>query len=148
MNSTRKRITVRDVMKTRFGFIDGMATIQDALIMMKGYKTSMLVVKKRHENDEFGILLASDIARMVLAKDRACQRVNVYEVMEKPAVYIHPDMDIRYCSRLFAQFSLMRALVVEKGKVLGTISPNALVLDGMFSLVAESITEDPNSDAN
>jgi hypothetical protein len=57
-------------------------------------------------------------------------------------------MDIRYCSRLFAQFSLMRALVVEKGKVLGTISPNALVLDGMFSLVAESITEDPNSDAN
>ena len=134
-------------MKTRFGFIDGMATIQDALIMMKGYKTSMLVVKKRNEDDEFGILLASDIARMVLAKDRACHRVNVYEVMEKPAVYINPDMDIRYCSRLFAQFSLVRALVVEKGKVLGTISPNALVLDGMFSLVAETTPENPTSES-
>jgi predicted transcriptional regulator len=132
-------------MKTHFGFIDGMATIQDALVMMKSYKTSMLVVKKRHENDEFGILLASDIARKVLAQDRACQRVNVYEVMEKPAVYINPDMDIRYCSRLFAQFSLMRALAVEKGEVLGTISPNALVLDGMFSLVMETVSDGPAS---
>ena len=147
MNSTRKRITVRDVMKTRFGFIDGMATIQEALIMMKGYRTSMLVVKKRNEHDEFGILLASDIAREVLARDRPCQRVNVYEVMEKPAVYVNPDMDIRYCSRLFAQFSLVRALVVEKGKVLGTISPNALVLDGMFSLVTEATADDPGSGA-
>jgi CBS domain-containing protein len=135
-------------MKTRFGFIDGMATIQEALIMMKGYKTSMLVVKKRNENDEYGILLASDIARKVLARDRSCQRVNVYEVMEKPAVYINPDMDIRYCSRLFAQFSLMRALVVERGEVLGTISPNALVLDGMFSLVSEDTTNDPTSGAD
>jgi len=138
MNSARKRITVRDVMKTRFGLIDGMATVRDALIMMKDFKTSMLVVKKRNDNDEYGILLASDIGRTVLAQDRACQRVNVYEVMEKPALYIDPDMDIRYCSRLFAQFSLVRALVVEQGQVIGTISPNALVLDGLFSLVADS----------
>lgn len=146
MNSPRKRITVRDVMKTNFYFVDGMATIHEALIMMKGAKTSMLVVKKRSENDEYGILLASDIARKVLARDRSCQRVNVYEVMEKPAVYINPDMDIRYCSRLFAQLSLVRALAVEHGEVLGTISPNALVLDGMFNLVTEQTGDETQTD--
>jgi len=138
MNSPRKRITVRDVMKTRFGFIDGMATIQEALIMMKGYRTSMLVVKKRNEHDEFGILLASDIAREVLARDRPCQRVNVYEVMEKPAVYVNPDMDIRYCTRLFDKFGLSYAPVIDNGELKGVVSYASMVLRGLCRDAKES----------
>ncbi|PLY16498.1 MAG: histidine kinase [Sedimenticola sp.] len=137
MTIANKHIRVKDVMKTEFGLIDGKATIYEALMLMKKYKTSVLVVDKRNEDDEYGLLLVSDIARRVLAQDRSCKRVNVYEVMIKPAVYVEPDMDIRYCSRLFARFSLVRALVVENKKVLGTISPNSLVLDGMFSLEEE-----------
>ena len=137
MTTAHKRITVRDIMKKQFGMIDGMATIHDALMMIKQLKTSMLVVKKRSRDDEFGILLVSDIARQVLAKDRSSKRVNVYEVMIKPAVYIEPEMDIRYCSRLFAQLSLVRALVVENDRVIGTVSPNLLVLDGLFALDEE-----------
>ena len=134
MNTAAKTICVGDVMKVEFGMIDGKATIYEALMMMKEYRTSVLVVDKRHDDDEYGLLLVSDIARKVLAKDRSCRRVNVYEVMIKPAVYVEPSMDIRYCSRLFARFNLVRALVVEDKKALGTISPNSLVLDGMFAL--------------
>jgi predicted transcriptional regulator len=133
MSAMKKQITVRDVMKTSFGIIDGMATIEEAVMKIKALKTSMLVVEKRHPDDEYGLLLVSDIARQVLAKDRSCARVNVYEVMIKPAVYVEPEMDIRYCSRLFARFDLVRALVVEDGKVIGSISPNLLVLEGMFA---------------
>ena len=134
MNAPTKHITVRDIMKTEFCMIDGMSTIHDALMMIKEHRTSVVVVAKSSKNDEFGILLVSDIAIQVLAKDRSSKRVNVYEVMAKPAVYIDPDMDIRYCSRLFAQFSLVRALVIENDQVIGTISPNLLVLDGLFAL--------------
>ena len=134
MTASTKHIAVREIMKTNFGMIDGMATIYDALMMIKKYKTSVLAVKKRHADDEYGILLVSDIARQVLAKDRSSKRVNVYEVMTKPAVYIDPDMDIRYCSRLFAKFNLVRALVIENDEVIGTVSPNLLVLDGLFAL--------------
>ncbi|MES9846351.1 MAG: CBS domain-containing protein [Candidatus Sedimenticola sp. 6PFRAG5] len=133
MNTSTSRIRVRDVMKTDFGIIDGKATIYEALNLMKQYRTSVLVVDRRHDDDEYGLLLVSDIARQVLAKDRSSKRINVYEVMIKPAVYVEPEMDIRYCSRLFARFNLVRALVIEENKVLGTISPNSLVLDGMFS---------------
>jgi len=129
-----KPIFVRDVMKTEFVLIDGKATIYEALVKMKENKTSVLVVDKRHENDEYGLLLVSDIARKVLARDRACKRVNVYEVMVKPAIRVEQDMDIRYCSRLFSRFSLVRALVVDGDRLLGTVSPNSLVLDGMFAL--------------
>ena len=134
MSHTSKHIRVRDVMKTEFTLIDGTATIHEALKLMKHHRTSVLVVDRRHKDDEYGLLLVTDIARKVLAKDRSSKRVNVYEVMVKPAVYVEQHMDIRYCSRLFARFSLVRALVVDGKKVLGTISPNSLVLDGLCEL--------------
>ena len=135
MSLATRHVCVRDVMKREFTLIDGKATIYEALTMMRQNKTSVLVVNRRNEDDEYGLLLVSNIARKVLAKNRSPKRVNVYEVMVKPAVYVDQDMDIRYCSRLFARFSLVRALVVDGKEVLGTISPNSLVLDGMFGLV-------------
>lgn len=135
MTSSR-RISVRDVMKKEYGMIKGNATVKEALLKMQQLKTAVLVVEKRDVNDEFGLLLVSDIARKVLANDRASDRVNVYEIMNKPAVCIDPDMDIRYCSRLMARFDLMRALVVKDDAILGTVSPRALVLEGLAAIEA------------
>jgi len=125
-------IRVKDVMKTDFGTIDGTATVADALKKMKSLKTAVLIVNKRNEDDEYGMLTSGDIARHVLAKDRAPDRVNVYEIMNKPVITVHPDMDIRYCSRLFANYNLVRAPVLENNKVVGMVSPNSLVLDGLY----------------
>ncbi|MEF3075870.1 CBS domain-containing protein [Methylobacter sp. Wu1] len=125
---------VRDIMKTEVGNIDGIATVADALKKMKALRTSVLIVNKRHDDDEFGMITSGDIARHVLAKDRAPERVNVYEIMAKPVISVSPDMDIRYCSRLFAQYDLVRAPVVENQQVVGMVSPNALVLDGLYKI--------------
>ncbi len=125
-------IRVKDVMKTDFATIDGVATVADALKKMKALKTAVLIVNKRNEDDEYGMLTSGDIARHVLAKDRAPDRVNVYEIMSKPVISVHPDMDIRYCSRLFANYNLVRAPVLEHNQVVGMVSPNSLVLDGLY----------------
>ena len=132
MIEKRPLIRVRDVMKTDFGTIDGVATVAEALTKMKTLKTAVLIVNKRNEDDEYGMLTSGDIARHVLAKDRAPDRVNVYEIMSKPVISVHPDMDIRYCSRLFANYNLVRAPVLENNKVVGMVSPNSLVLDGLY----------------
>ncbi|MGR9053385.1 MAG: CBS domain-containing protein, partial [Gammaproteobacteria bacterium] len=99
--SEHKYIKVREVMKTAFATIDGAATVNDALKKMKTEKTSVLLVNKRHEQDEYGLVTSADIARHVLAKDKSPNRVNVYEIMTCPVIQVHPDMDIRLCSRLF-----------------------------------------------
>jgi CBS domain-containing protein len=132
-----KRICVKEVMKADYATIDGRATILEAIDEMKRLQTTVLVVNKRNEHDEYGLVLVSDIARKVLAMDKAPSRVNVYEIMIKPAVYVEPDMDIRYCSRLMSSLNLTRVLVVEDGKVIGTVSPHALVLDGLTSIEME-----------
>jgi CBS domain-containing protein len=132
MIENRIVIRVRDVMKTDFGTIDGIATVAEALKKMKTLKTAVLIVNKRHDDDEYGMVTSGDIARHVLAKDRAPDRVNVYEIMSKPVISVHPDMDIRYCSRLFANYNLVRAPVLEDNLVIGMVSPNSLVLDGLY----------------
>lgn len=121
---------VRDVMKTEFDIIDRMATITDAINTMKHVETKCLIIQRHDDNDEFGILLLSDISRMVLAKDRAPDRVNVYEVMIKPVLAIEPQMSVRNCARLFDHFDISRAPVVENREVIGIVSFTDLVLKG------------------
>ncbi|MGB7550467.1 MAG: CBS domain-containing protein, partial [Chromatiaceae bacterium] len=58
-------------------------------------------------------------------------RVNIYEIMVKPAITVHPDMDIRYCARLFDRFDLSRAPVVKDREVLGVVSLTDLVMKGL-----------------
>jgi predicted transcriptional regulator len=127
-----KLVRVREVMKTQLDVVDGMATVAEALTHMKHQETKMLLVKKCHADDEIGMLLVSDIAREVLARDRSPERVNVYEVMVKPVVSVDPDMDIRYCARLFDRLDLSRAPVIKNGEVLGLVSFTDLVLRGLL----------------
>ncbi|MCW8932546.1 MAG: CBS domain-containing protein [Gammaproteobacteria bacterium] len=133
MNS--ERIMVKDVMKTHVDFVDGMKTVKEALAEMQHIETKTLIVNKRHEHDEWGIVVISDIARKVLAVDKSIERTNVYEVMTKPAVTINPDMDIRYCARMFEQLGLSRVPVVEHGKIIGIISYTDMVLKGLCKVL-------------
>ncbi|MEN8213744.1 MAG: CBS domain-containing protein [Pseudomonadota bacterium] len=128
----RNIIRVQDVMKRNFDTVDGMATVAEALETMKHVETKTLIVNKRHEDDVYGIVTLTSIARKVLAVDRAPERVNIYEVMTKPALTTSPDMDIRYCARLFDKFKLSRAPVIEHGEICGIVSLTDMVLKGML----------------
>lgn len=127
----RKLITVRDVMKKDIDIVDGQMTVLEALEMMKHIETKSLIVQKRDDNDEYGIVLLSDIAKKVLAKDRSPNRVNIFEIMSKPVINIDPNMDIRYCARLFEQFGLARAPVVENRTIIGLVSFTDMVMKGL-----------------
>ncbi len=124
-------IRVRDVMKPDVDTVDGMDTVEAALQKMDHVETKTLIVDKRDDNDAYGIVMFSDIARKVLAKDRPPARVNIYEVMTKPVISVEPDMDIRYCARLFDRLHLSRAPVISRGKILGVVSFSDMVVKGI-----------------
>lgn len=132
MSSERKIIRTRDVMTDEFDMIDGLMTVSEAVKIFKDKAARVLIINKRHEDDEFGMVLLSDIAKKVIAEDRSPERVNVYEVMAKPVIAVDPHMDIRYCSRLFENFGLAHAPVIEDDKVLGIVSYRSIVLKGIL----------------
>jgi signal-transduction protein with cAMP-binding, CBS, and nucleotidyltransferase domain len=115
---------VRDCMKKEVTEVDGRTDVL----------ATSLIVKRRDENDEYGLLLFSDIARKVIGQDRAPERVNVHEIMAKPVVTVRPDMNIRYCARLFENFGIGHAPVEEDGKIIGMVSYYRLALYGLPNL--------------
>ncbi|HEY5776942.1 MAG TPA: CBS domain-containing protein [Xanthomonadales bacterium] len=125
-------IRVRDVMKTELDIVDGMLTVTEALKSMKYPDTRTMIVDKRHEDDEYGVVMFRDMAKKVLARDFSPNRVNIYEIMSKPVISVHPDMDIRYCTRLFDRFGLSRAPVLENQKIVGLVSYSDIVLKGLI----------------
>lgn len=133
MNQDRKPIVrVKDVMRNKFEIIDGFTTVADAIRQFKATGSKALIVNRRNEDDEYGIVLLSDIAKKVLGQDSAPERVNVYEIMSKPLLYVPPDMDIRYCVRLFENFGISIAPVMKNREVIGTVRYDELVLLGML----------------
>ena len=132
MKRKEKIVRVRDVMKFELDIVDGMLTVAEALRSMKFPDTRTLIVDKRHEDDEYGIVVFRDMAKKVLARDYSPERVNIYEIMSKPVIYVDPDMDIRYCTRLFDRFGLSRAPVLEDQKIIGLVSYTDIVLKGLI----------------
>ena len=123
---------VRDCMRTNVTQVDGKMDVLSALKIMKEVGATSLIVKRRDANDEIGMLLFSDIAKQVIAKDRAPERVNVYEIMAKPVLSVRPDMEVRYCARLFETFGISHAPVVENDEIVGMVSYYLLVLHGIL----------------
>jgi predicted transcriptional regulator len=126
---------VRDCMKPEVTEVDGKMDVLSAMKVMREVGATSLMVKRRDENDEYGMLLFSDIAKKVIARDRAPERVNVYEIMAKPVVTVKPDMHIRYCARLFENFGIGHAPVEEDGKIIGIVSYYRLVLYGLKDVI-------------
>jgi predicted transcriptional regulator len=129
-----KWVPVKKVMRTNIAFVDGRLSVLEALREMKREKVTSLMVNKRFDTDEYGMLLFSDIAKQVIAENRAPERVHVFEIMSKPVISVRPDMDIRYCARLFGRFGISHAPVVENDEVIGVVSYYLLVLEGLVDL--------------
>jgi len=123
--------TVAEVMDADFLIVDGIVTVTEALDRMRAANIDFLLVDKRNDHDEYGIVLVSDIAKRVLAPNHSPDRVNVYEIMTKPVLSVRPDMNIRYCARLFERFGVSTAPVVKDGEILGVVTYTRLVLKGL-----------------
>lgn len=122
-------IRARDVMHKGLVAIDGMATAAEAAAMMRAEKVSCLLVKRRHADDAWGILVVQDFIKGVIIAGRAPSEVNVYEIMTKPVITVPSDMDIRYVARLLYRAGVRRAPVEEGGELVGMISLSSLILD-------------------
>ena len=129
---TKKQlIRVKDVMKTDINLVDGVDTVAHALKNAQHPESKIFIVNKRNDDDEYGVVVLSDIAKQVLAKNKSAERVNIYEIMSKPIVHVNPSMNIRYCARFLESLGLNRVPVIENDKVVGTIGYTDIVLQGI-----------------
>ncbi|ACH64278.1 CBS domain protein [Aliivibrio fischeri MJ11] len=118
-------------MSNTYVIVDGLMTVAEGILLAKQKQVKELIIKKRHDDDEYGIVLLSDIAKKVLMQNRSAERINIYEIMTKPVLSVSPDMNIKYCAQLFERFEISRAPVIRHGEIIGMVSYNNIVLNGM-----------------
>jgi len=122
-------IQVKNAMNlNNFQFVEGKLTVAEGIRVAKEHNVSILIINKRNDNDEYGMVMLADIAKRVLAKNRSPERVNLYEIMAKPLISVPPTMDVRYCSRLFENFGIHTAPVVENHTIIGMVDYTSMVL--------------------
>ena len=120
-------VKVRDVMTPSPHMIEGLASVTHAMDVMRRHQVSSLVIDRRHEGDEYGILVVQDIAAKVIGEDRSPDRTSVYQIMSKPVIVMDADMNIKYAIRLLVRLGLSRGLVLDHGKVVGIVTMRDMV---------------------
>ena len=114
-------LKARDIMTNRVVTVPSLATVAEALELMRKNQVHALVVDHSSPDDAYGLIVDEDIVYNVIAEGEDPSVVQVYEVMTKPCVVINPDLGVEYVAKLFANVGIRCAPVIQE-KLLGIIS--------------------------
>ena len=113
--------TAKDITADKLYYIDGLASIRDAIQLMKDKEVQALIIQKRNEADANGIITVIDIIRGVIIPKRTFEEVSVYEIMTKPVLSIPSHLNVKYVPRLMYNSRVRVAPVEQNGKYIGII---------------------------
>jgi len=119
--------TAKEIATDKIVYIDGLATIKEAVRQMKSNNVEALIIKKRNEQDANGIIVLSDIIKGVVVLDKTLEEVSVYELMKKPVISIPASMNERYVPRFLSNIGLSAAPVEDNGVYVGMVSLKQII---------------------
>ena len=111
-----------DVMSKDVVCIEGMATVADAVRLMRERKVSSLFVNRRGQEDAWGIVTRKDVVNKIVDPGRDPNAVKVFEIMSKPLITVSPGLALKYCARLFNASGIRRAPVFDGKDIIGILS--------------------------
>jgi signal-transduction protein with cAMP-binding, CBS, and nucleotidyltransferase domain len=113
--------TAKDIASDKLFFIDGLASVRDAVLLLKSKNVQALIIKKRNIGDAYGMVTLTDIIKGVIIPHKTLDEVSVYEIMTKPAFSIPSQLNVKYVPRLMLNHNIKIAPVEENGELIGMI---------------------------
>ena len=111
----------KEIASDKMFFIDGLASIRDAIQLMKDKNVQALIIQKRNSADANGIITVNDIINGVIILNKTLDEVSVYEIMTKPVFSISAHLNVKYVPRLMHNYNVRIAPVEENGEYIGMI---------------------------
>ena len=111
----------KEIASDKLFYIDGLASVKDAVRLMKEKKVQALIIKKRNNADANGIITVYDIIKGVIIQNKTLDEVSVYELMTKPVFSISAHLNVKYVPRLMLNYNVRIAPVEENGEYIGII---------------------------
>ena len=111
----------KEIASDKMFFIDGLASVRDAIQLMKDKNVQALIIQKRNRADANGIITVIDIINGVIILNKTLDEVSVYEIMTKPVFSISAHLNVKYVPRLMHNYNVRIAPVEENGEYIGMI---------------------------
>jgi len=113
-------LKVEDIMIETVITVEADATVMRAVKIMNENEIGCLVVTRNGR--AVGIVTERDLLKRVIGKARNPSKTKVREIMTKPLIAGHSDMDLEDATRLMFEKKIKKLPVVDHGRLMGLIT--------------------------
>ena len=114
--------------------ISPMATVRDALKLMRTHKVRSIVVDKTSPDGAYGLVTFKNILQSIVAEDGDIDLLNVYDIAATPAFSVSSALNVKYAAKMMVQNSIKRLLVLDNNELKGI-----LTMSDIIAILMESV---------
>ncbi|MCD6654743.1 MAG: CBS domain-containing protein [Sulfurovum sp.] len=129
---------VQNVMtpKEKLILVSPVASVRQALQLMKTHKVRSVIVEKNHEDSAYGLVTFKNILQSIVAEDGDIDLLNVYDIATIPAISVSAKLNVKYAAKMMVTNSIKRLLVIDNNELLGILTMTdviGILMDGIES---------------
>ena len=113
--------------KDNLVIISPMATVREAIQLMKTHKVRSVIVNKRIESGAYGLVTFKNILQSIVAEDGDIDLLNVYDIAASPAISVSAKLDVKYAARMMVRSSIKRLLVIDNNELQGILTMTDII---------------------
>jgi len=120
--------------KDKLVIVSPMATVREALNLMKVHKVRSVIVDKTKPDSAYGLLTFKNILQSIVAEDGDIDLLNVYDIAAAPAISVSAKLNVKYAARMMVSSSIKRLLVIDSNELHGI-----LTMSDIINILMESV---------
>jgi len=107
--------------------VSPMATVREALNLMKVHKVRSVIVDKTKPDSAYGLLTFKNILQSIVAEDGDIDLLNVYDIASAPAISVSAKLNVKYAARMMVRSSIKRLLVIDNNELQGILTMSDII---------------------
>ncbi len=113
--------------KDKLVIISPMATVREALNLMKTHKVRSVIVDKTKPDSAYGLVTFKNILQSIVAEDGDIDLLNVYDIASTPAISVSSKLNVKYAARMMVKSSIKRILVLDNNELHGILTMTDII---------------------
>ena len=113
--------------KEKLIIISPMATVREALNLMKKHSVRSVIVDKTKVDSAYGLVTFKNILQSIVAEDGDIDLLNVYDIAATPAISVSSKLNVKYAARMMVQSSIKRILVLDNNELHGILTMTDII---------------------
>ena len=107
--------------------ISPMATVREALKLMRDNKVRSVIVEKNSKVGAYGLITFKNILQSIVSEDGDIDLLNVYDIASIPAISVSAKLDVKYAAKMMVQSSIKRLIVSDNNELKGILTMTDII---------------------